>query len=230
MKILIAGVSGSIATALFEQLKQQGHNLATISRQPFMHTPHLQTDLSASCSVVAVRQFVQDFMPDVVFCCAGLLHSDQLMPEKALTQFNDERFMTLISVNLLAHIHLAQAVAPLVTRTHAIKWISLSAMVGSIEDNQLGGWYSYRICKAALNMFIKNLSIEWARKSPLSIVVAQHPGTTQSKLSKPFQAHLATNKLYAPDLTATRLIAVMSQLKAQQHGRLLHWDGSILPY
>ena len=103
-------------------------------------------------------------------------------------------------------------------------------MVGSITDNQLGGWYSYRMSKAALNMFIKTLSIEWQRKAPDSIVVATHPGTTDSALSEPFQANIKDGKLYTPELTAERLSRILEELNAEQNGHLLHWDGSVLPF
>lgn len=103
-------------------------------------------------------------------------------------------------------------------------------MVGSISDNRLGGWYSYRMSKASLNMFIRNLAIEWGRKAPGSLVVAQHPGTTDTHLSQPFQAGIAEGKLYSVELTASRLITVMQGLTAQQHGALLHWDGSVIPF
>jgi NAD(P)-dependent dehydrogenase (short-subunit alcohol dehydrogenase family) len=103
-------------------------------------------------------------------------------------------------------------------------------MVGSLEDNGLGGWYSYRMSKAALNMFIRNLSIEWSRKAPGSVVVAQHPGTTDSPLSEPFQAGIAEGKLYTREQTAERLVNVMRELTPEQNGRLLHWDGSVIPF
>ena len=103
-------------------------------------------------------------------------------------------------------------------------------MVGSIEDNHLGGWYSYRISKAALNMFIRTLSIEWGRRSPASVVVAQHPGTTVSALSEPFAEGIPEGRIYSAEQTAERLIEVMRSLNQTHHGRLLHWDGRILPF
>lgn len=106
----------------------------------------------------------------------------------------------------------------------------MSAKVGSLEDNSLGGWYSYRMTKAALNMFIKNLSIECARKSSNILVASIHPGTTDSELSKPFQRNISPEKLYSAEQTADRLIAVMNNLSKHQHGKLLNWDGQLLPY
>jgi NAD(P)-dependent dehydrogenase (short-subunit alcohol dehydrogenase family) len=159
-----------------------------------------------------------------------MLHGGWKMPEKSLSQLSDDWLQQSMAVNVLSHVHLAQAVESLVARRQPVRWMSLSAMVGSIEDNQLGGWYSYRMSKAALNMFIKTLSIEWGRKSPDSCVVALHPGTTDSGLSKPFQAGIAEGKLYSQKETAKRLISIMRNLTPAQHGRLLHWDGSEIPF
>ena len=132
-------------------------------------------------------------------------------------------------VNVMPHVHLAQAIAPNI-KQHPIKWLSLSAMVGSLSDNNLGGWYSYRMSKAALNMFIRNLSIEWQRKSPKNIVVAVHPGTTESELSAPFQKNIAKDKLYSQELTAQRISNFVESLSADQNGTLLHWDGSNIAF
>jgi NAD(P)-dependent dehydrogenase (short-subunit alcohol dehydrogenase family) len=235
MNILIAGASSAIAQALITELTDSGHRVYSISRSANIHhslalNQHLTIDLSDASCLPTLRTFVQQAQPDVVFCCTGLLHDSEHMPEKTLSQINADWLHQSIDANILPHIHLAQAIAPLLTRSHSLKWISLSAMVGSIEDNHLGGWYSYRMSKAALNMFIKNLSIEWGRKSSNTIVVAQHPGTTKSHLSEPFQANISTDHLYSAELTAKRLIEVMQHLNPKQHGKLLHWDGSILPY
>jgi NAD(P)-dependent dehydrogenase (short-subunit alcohol dehydrogenase family) len=235
MNILIAGASSSIAQALIRVLTNFGHSVYSISRSTNIHqslvpNQHLTIDLSQATCLPTLRTFVQKTQPDVVFCCTGLLHNAEHMPEKSLSQINADWLHQSIDANILPHIHLAQAIAPLLTPRHSIKWISLSAMVGSIEDNHLGGWYSYRMSKAALNMFIKNLSIEWVRKSPHTIVVAQHPGTTESHLSKPFQANISADHLFSAELTAKRLIEVMQHLNPQQHGKLLHWDGAILSY
>ena len=235
MNILIAGASSSIAQALMTELTNLGHSIYSISRSMNIHhslvpAQHLTIDLSQATCLPTLRAFVMVAQPDVVFCCTGLLHNAEHMPEKTLSQINADWLHESIDANILPHIHLAQAIAPLLTRSHCIKWISLSALVGSIEDNRLGGWYSYRMSKAALNMFIKNLSIEWGRKSSNNIVVAQHPGTTKSHLSKPFQANISDDHLFSSELTAKRLIEVMQHLSPQQHGKLLHWDGTVLPY
>lgn len=229
-RILIAGSGSTVGQALISSLQAQGYKVFTLSRQPDTSPGHLCTDLSKESCLEAVGAFLQEIQPEVIFCCTGLLHDADRQPEKALRQMSDAWLQQNLSVNLLCHIHLARAADTLISRRHPLRWISLSAMVGSIEDNHLGGWYSYRISKAALNMFIRTLSIEWQRRSPDSVVVAQHPGTTDSPLTGPFQEGIKEGKLYTPTQTAERLIAVMSSLTAEDNGHLLHWDGSRLAF
>lgn len=235
MRILVAGSSGAIGYTIVEQLRADGDEVFTVSRGGVASASHCVADLTQPESIAVVNQFLSaataDSGPfDAVFCCIGMLHGGWNMPEKSLSQLSDDWLHLSMSVNVLSHVHLAQALESLVARRQPVRWLSLSAMVGSIEDNQLGGWYSYRMSKAALNMFIKTLSIEWGRKSPDSCVVALHPGTTDTGLSKPFQAGIAEGKLYSQQATAKRLITIMRDLTPAQHGRLLHWDGSEIPF
>ncbi|HBS41692.1 MAG TPA: cell-cell signaling protein CsgA [Oceanospirillales bacterium] len=230
MRILIAGSSSTIARAIGRQLKAQGEEVFTLSREGSKESEHLCTDLSVEDNIPHIEDFIKNVHPDVIFCCNGLLHNDGGYPEKSLKQLSDAWLQQNLNVNLLCHMHLARAADSLVSRKHPLRWISLSAMVGSIEDNHLGGWYSYRISKAALNMFIRTLSIEWGRRSPASVVVAQHPGTTVSALSEPFAEGIPEGRIYSAEQTAERLIEVMRSLNQTHHGRLLHWDGRILPF
>lgn len=231
MKVLVAGAAGGIGSAIVEKLLKDGDHVITISRSGEQSSTHCVADLSKPESVEQVKAFVGTFAPfDAVICCTGILHGGWNMPEKSLSQLSMDWLQQNMLVNVQTHVHLAQALASHVKRSSPIKWVSLSAMVGSIEDNALGGWYSYRMSKAALNMFIRNLSIEWGRKAPGCVVVAQHPGTTESALSEPFQAGIAEGKLYTQEQTAERLVSVMKGLSPEQNGRLLHWDGSVIPF
>lgn len=234
MQILIAGANGGVAQALGNELAQRGHSLMSISRgdHPLWSQHHLCTDCSMEKSVSEVGQWLAEkqLEPVLVIQCAGLLHHDPHMPEKSLARISMDWLKQNMAVNLGTHIHLAQAIDPLIKRKKTVHWVSLSALVGSISENQLGGWYSYRMSKAALNMFIRNLSIEWGRRSPGSMAVALHPGTTDTELSVPFQKNIAAGKLYTPKLTGQRLADVLENLDEQQNGRLLHWDGSIVNF
>ena len=107
---------------------------------------------------------------------------------------------------------------------------SISARVGSIGDNRLGGWYAYRGAKAAQNMFTKTLSIEWARSRRNVICIALHPGTTDTDLSRPFQANVAPEKLFSSERTVRQLLAVIDGLQPEDTGRFLGWDGAEIPW
>jgi NAD(P)-dependent dehydrogenase (short-subunit alcohol dehydrogenase family) len=107
---------------------------------------------------------------------------------------------------------------------------SISARVGSIGDNRLGGWYAYRGAKAAQNMFTRTLAIEWARTRRNVICVALHPGTTDTELSRPFQANVPPEKLFAPGRTVHQLLEVIDRLTPADSGSFLAWDGSPIPW
>lgn len=234
MRILLAGASSGVGSALATELNAHGHQIWTLGRSEptFQPSGFLKTDTTNSECVAQIQSWLAStgLAPDCVIQCAGLLHNQNYMPEKRLNQISTDWIDKSMQVNLHTHIHLAQAINPLVRKSAPVKWVSLSALVGSISENELGGWYSYRMSKAALNMFIRNLDIEWRRKSPESIVVALHPGTTTTKLSEPFQGNIATGKLYSPELTSSRLSKVIENLNAEQSGRLLHWDGVPVPF
>jgi len=235
MNILIAGANSEIGTALGTELQHRGHQLLSLSRSdthPQWSQHHLKVDCTSSRAVEVITHWLQQLpsRPEYVIQCAGILHNHQHRPEKALKDVNIGWLTESISVNLISHLQLAQAVAPLINRHHAMRWISVSARVASIQDNYLGGWYSYRMSKAALNMLVRNISIEWVRKSPESIAVAVHPGTTKSSLSAPFQKNIPADKLYSPELTARRLADIAETLTPEMNGKLLNWDGQPLPY
>ena len=234
MRVLLAGASGGVAMAIARELSVRGHSLWAISRSEpkYAVEAYLRADLTSPESVEQVSDWLtnipQNEKIDCVINCVGLLHNSANMPEKSLKQISVDWLHQSLQVNLCSHIHLAQAVNPLVRRNSPIKWVSLSALVGSISQNELGGWYSYRMTKAALNMFIRNLDIEWRRKSPDSLIVALHPGTTKTPLSEPFQSNIAEGKLYETELTGRRLVEVIEKLGIEQSGKLLHWDGSLV--
>lgn len=235
MQVIVAGANGGIGRAIVDELVNRGHQVHTISRghtgQPG-NGSHLVTDLSKKSSVDEVKNWLseEDVQFQGVICCSGILHDASKGPEKSLNQIDQQWLMKNIDLNVMPSVHLAQGIARCINRRQAIRWISLSAMVGSISDNALGGWYSYRMSKAALNMFIKNLSIEWSRKSPDTIVSAVHPGTTDTDLSKPFQAAISDGKLYSAELSADRICDIYENLSLEDNGKLLHWDHSLIAF
>lgn len=191
----------------------------------------IDADLTQPDSVPTLQEYWQSTgAPDWVFHCSGILHQAKQPPEKSIRDINADWVQASVTANLITHLHLAQSIAPFVSRKKSVRWISLSAKVGSIGDNQLGGWYSYRMTKAALNMMVRNLDIEWRRKNPACRVAAVHPGTTDTPLSQPFQAGVQPGKLYSPEQTAERMLNIMANLSEEQSGKLLFWDGTELPW
>ncbi|WP_160154261.1 SDR family NAD(P)-dependent oxidoreductase [Microbulbifer sp. ALW1] len=243
--ILLAGASGGIGSALLGELEKEypQATILTISRRELAtatgNHSHLTTSLADPKSVGKVTEWLrQKPLPNWVINCCGALHwqSDgqnyvkSHAPEKSVGQCTDDALLQSVATNVLTHLHLAQGFAPLIQRREPLTWVSLSAKVGSIEDNRLGGWYSYRMSKAALNMLVRNLAIEWARKVDHCRVVAVHPGTTDTPLSQPFQENIPAGKLYSPAQTAGRMVSVIRGLREEDHGKLLFWDGTPIPW
>ena len=224
---LIIG-AGGIGLAVAELLCQQDdeHNISIITSNPTLLSDkrfnvllvenHSEQQV-ASCLATLTIKF------DYVFCCLRLLHQEEIQPEKNLSQWRVDSAMALMQAN---------AFAPLTYLVHLQKLLAkecklafLSARVGSIGDNRLGGWYSYRMAKAALNMAIKTASVEMARSSNKVCVIAFHPGTTDTKLSKPFQRNVPENKLFTAQFSAECLICLMFHVNEKDSGKFFAWDG-----
>lgn len=179
---------------------------------------------------------------DWIINCTGFLslHADSesvtseqvpMHPEKRLADIDADFFMENMRVNALPTLLLAKHLGPLLNdRQSSLPSVfaTISAKVGSISDNRLGGWYSYRASKAALNMALKTLSIEWQRCYKNRCVVALHPGTTQSRLSKPFSKQVPADKYFSPAQTAHYLIEQLSTLRADNTGEFIAWSGERL--
>jgi NAD(P)-dependent dehydrogenase (short-subunit alcohol dehydrogenase family) len=160
--------------------------------------------------------------------CAGLLHDRQagVSPEKRLADVRPEALAASFAVNSTGPLLVARHFEPLLAHSERAVFASISARVGSIGDNRLGGWYAYRAAKAAQNMFTRTLAIEWARSRRNVICVALHPGTTDTELSRPFQANVPPGKLFSTDRTVRQLLDVIERLTPADTGRFLAWDGS----
>jgi NAD(P)-dependent dehydrogenase (short-subunit alcohol dehydrogenase family) len=124
----------------------------------------------------------------------------------------------------------AKHVLPLVPKAGKNVFAILSARVGSIEDNRLGGWYGYRASKAALNQFVRTIAIELGRQKPEAVCVALHPGTVDTALSQPFQTGSKIRKAFSPAYSAERLLAVTNALTAAHTGQFFAWDGQPIPF
>lgn len=230
MKVLIIGAGGGLGKALVAHYHKAGHQVQALSRQPTKVSGvswHPIKHYSAEQLQTVLPQLQP---PDVVISTLGILHNDHFMPEKRLADVNLEQLHESFRVNAVIPILLLQQLLGLLPKKSACVWVQLSAKVGSISDNYLGGWYSYRASKAALNMLLKTAAVELKRTHKQLCIAAIHPGTTDTPLSEPFQQRLAADKLYTPAQSAQRIAAVIEQLNAENSGGFWHWDGAPLPY
>jgi len=163
----------------------------------------------------------------LVLNCAGLLHGgpSAVAPEKRLADVHPEALAASFAVNAVGPLLVAKHFERLLAHRERAVFASISARVGSIGDNRLGGWYAYRGAKAAQNMFTKTLAIEWARSRRNVVCVALHPGTTDTDLSRPFQANVPAEKLLPVERTVHQLLDVIDRLGPADTGRFLAWDG-----
>ncbi|MGB5325211.1 MAG: SDR family NAD(P)-dependent oxidoreductase [Pseudomonadales bacterium] len=165
-----------------------------------------------------------------VIICNGFLHSETLQPEKRIEDISQDSFLQSMAINALLPLRWLQALTPLLAKTDSCKIAVLSARVGSIGDNRLGGWYSYRASKAALNMLLQTASVELARRAPGVKLIAFHPGTTDTPLSKPFSKNVAAEKMFSPDFVAGRLLALMDTAITDGKLAYLDWDGKAIDF
>ena len=164
--------------------------------------------------------------------CAGVLHDPrrQLAPEKRLADVDPAALAHSFAVNAAGPLLVARWFEPLFAHPERAVFASISARVGSISDNRLGGWYAYRAAKAAQNMFTRTLSVEWARSRRNVICAALHPGTTDTDLSRPFQAGVPAGKLFPVQRTVTQLLGVIDRLRPEDSGQFFGWDGERIPW
>ena len=244
MRVVIFGGNSAIGAALCAHYLAQQAQVTVFSRTPLPDTlQHTLEHAALDCvlyQTVALEQadsaldaritavFSQPV--DLVFCCIGMLHDSNLQPEKSLRQLSAAGLRHSLEINTILPALWLHKIWPLLAGSPQVKLCWMSAKVGSITDNQSGGWYSYRTSKAALNMLVRTASIELKRQLPAAILVALHPGTTDTAMSKPFQRNLPAGQLQQPVDTARRLAATVAALTPTQTGALLHWDGTVLPY
>ena len=235
MKILIIGATGGIGSAMLRESltrypSAQLH--ATYHRtNPQWHHEQVtwyQVDASNDSEVRLFSELFDDI--DWVINCVGMLHTQDKGPEKSLSELDSVFFQQVITINTLPTILLAKYFTPKFKKVTHPKFAVISAKVGSISDNQLGGWYSYRASKAALNMFIKTMSIEWQRIVKNGVVLTLHPGTTDTALSEPFQRNVPQAKLFTPEKVASDLIGLIESSTPQESGVFFAYNGERLPW
>lgn len=161
---------------------------------------------------------------------AGVLHDGALQPEKRIEELSPEHLQRAFAVNAIGPMLTVKHFLPLLNHSDRAVIANLSARVGSIEDNRLGGWYGYRASKAAQNMGTRCLAIELARRAPKVVCLALHPGTVDTDLSKPFQRSVPKYKLFSPDRAAAQLLEIIDGAAPEQSGSFFAWDGQPIPW
>ena len=236
--VVIAGATGGIGRALVEALLDDPRvaRVTALSRTPVEYgDARLEThaiDFDDEGSIEAAAGACAAHSPvDLVIVATGILHRDpDIQPEKRLADLDPQKLAEVIRVNTIGPALLAKHFLPVLRRDAKSVFAAISARVGSISDNRLGGWSSYRASKAALNMLLRTFSIEHARANTDSVVVALHPGTTDTALSKPFQRNVPEGKLFLPAFVAERLLSVIDGLTSEDSGGFFAWDASPIQY
>ncbi|MFA4940382.1 SDR family NAD(P)-dependent oxidoreductase [Brevundimonas sp.] len=222
---VVIGSSGGIGAALADAV-ERGGDYATVHR---LSRSQGGLDLEDEASIAAAAGLVGKG-PSVrlVLIATGVLH-DGFEPERSFKAMTAEHLMRDYRINAVGPALVAKHFAPLMPRNERAVFAALSARVGSISDNRLGGWHAYRASKAALNMILRNLAIEMARSHPMAVIAGLHPGTVDTGLSAPFQKGVAEGKLFTADHSAERLLAVLSDLTPADSGGVFAWDGKRVP-
>ena len=233
--IAVIGSSGALGKAFVQQLSDS-HPNATIHafsrNQPAPSTANIvyhAIDYKSEVSIAKSASLIsREAALDMVIVTTGILHDNQFMPEKSLKDLSADKFHRLFEINTILPALVAKHFLPKLNKNCRSIFAVLSARVGSISDNKLGGWYAYRASKAALNMIIKNAAIEMSRLNKQAIVVSLHPGTVDSSLSKPFQTNVPNDKLFTPQFSAKKLLQVLEKLTPEQSGTCFAWDGQTI--
>ena len=227
--IAILGASGAIGSAFTTLLSQKHSNarMFAFSR----NSATCKIDYSSEYSIAAEAEIAAKAKPlDLVIVANGILHDKDLIPEKSLRDLSVENFYRIFEANTFAPALIAKHFLPKLNKERLSIFAALSARVGSISDNQLGGWYAYRASKAALNMIIKSAAIEVGRRNKQAIIIGLHPGTVDSYLSRPFQGNVGEGKLFTAEYSAKKLLEVLENLRPEQTGKCFAWDGKeVLP-
>ncbi|MBM1219722.1 SDR family oxidoreductase [Ponticoccus sp. SC2-23] len=217
---LVIGASGGIGRAVAEELTRRGVAVTTLSRRD----DGLDITDPASVAEVMGRQ---DGPFDLIFVATGILSPDGTGPEKSVSAIEAAIMAEVLAVNAIGPALVVQAALPLLPRDTPSVLAVMSARVGSIGDNKIGGWHSYRASKAALNQIVRGTAIEMGRTHKKAVCVALHPGT----VATPFTADYAgRHKTVPPDEAARNLVDVLTGLEPAQSGRFFDYSGAEVPW
>lgn len=222
---VIVGASGGVGAALAAHLERDGR-VGRMHR--FSRRTAVPIDLIDEATIAAAAATVDE--PRLVIVATGLLHDAELAPEKRLADLDPARLARSFQINAIGPALVLKHFAPRIPRTGKAVLAVLTARVGSISDNRLGGWYGYRAAKAGANQLVRTAAVELAARRPDAICVALHPGTVDTELSAPFQRAVAPERLFTPDFAAQQLLAVIDGLAPADTGGFFAWDGQPIAF
>ena len=236
--VAVIGASGGIGRAFVEQLARDAGvgQVHAFCRTPVesgddkvvFHHLDLANEQSIEAAAAAATSTVS---LDLVIVATGILHrGEHIRPEKTMREIDAISMAEVLATNSIGPSLVAKHFLPALRRDHKTVFAALSARVGSIGDNRLGGWTAYRMSKAALNMLIRTMAIEQARTAPHSVIVALHPGTVATRLSKPFTKRVPESNLFTPAVSAAKLLTTIDGLSPEQTGGFFAYDGSQVDY
>ncbi|WP_462155890.1 SDR family NAD(P)-dependent oxidoreductase [Pseudoalteromonas piscicida] len=236
--IIVIGASSAIAQAFVKAQTEQSPdvNVITVSRQAktalHANNLHFQCDYSkAQIQQVASRIFELGLTVKSVTIFNGLLHDEfDKFPEKKLEDIDVEHSIALFNINTMIPMLWLQALLPAIKGKQPCIVTALSARVGSISDNRMGGWYSYRSSKSALNMMFKTAAVELARRAKNIKLILFHPGTTDTPLSKPFQANVPDEKLFTPEFVAHQLSGIIANSHPDGTVSYVDWQNKLIEW
>jgi NAD(P)-dependent dehydrogenase (short-subunit alcohol dehydrogenase family) len=231
----VFGASGGIGGAFVDHLSADPHCGVVLAGarsaiEAAGKAVPFQFDLRDELSIAEAAKLIADGGPlDLVLVATGALHGEGLKPEKTYRSLEPDAMAAAFAVNAIGPALIAKHFLPLLARRGKAIFAAVSARVGSISDNRLGGWHAYRASKAALNMLIRNFAIELAVRNKQALCVSLHPGTVDTNLSKPFQAGVAADKLFTPAQSTAAMLKVLNDT-AERTGTHVAWDAQMISF
>ena len=234
---VVIGATGGVGAAMVKKLVASGRFAVVVcaSRRPTNPNPGCEwvfLDVEDETTIEQASQHVTERYGrlDLLINTVGLLHDAAQAPEKRLEDLDPFALQRSFAINAIGPALVYKHFHRLFRHKRHSVMATLSARVGSISDNGLGGWYGYHASKAAQNQITLTTAVEMSRKAPKCVVVALHPGTVATRLSEPFQKGVPADKLFSAEQSAAYLLSVIGELTPDHTGGFYAWDGQVIPW
>ncbi|MBV69122.1 MAG: hypothetical protein CMJ08_04895 [Pelagibacterales bacterium] len=223
---IIIGSGGGIGKALKQELFKENYYRKIIC---FSKTNDIQLDITDENAIMKVTNELKrkNIKINLLINAVGYLHDKNFFPEKKISEISNDYLINSFKLNSIGHALIIKYFNSLFSEKEKSFLVCLSARVGSISDNYLGGWYGYRASKAALNQIVRSASIELKRKKPNLVLASVHPGTVYTKLSKPF---IKESKCFSTNESAKKILKTIYKLTKEDSGKFIDYQGKVIPY